>query len=338
MKLLIDASLPLIDEAFPSPFSLTRYHDKKELAQLLPQQTALVCRSTLAVNADLLQHSTLRYVATASSGTDHIDNYYLQTQHIQLLDAKGCNAQAVADYVLATIAYLQTQGFDTGKKAGVIGVGAVGSLVFQYLQTLGFEVFGYDPLRTHFQSCAKEALFSCDMLCIHANLHDKAPFASKNLINAAFLAALKPQTIIINAARGAIVNEEDLLNTKNKPIYCTDVYLDEPNINKKICDYATLCTPHIAGHSIEAKNNAIIHISQQLHALLSLTPPDFTSLNTIQEIYFDPMHNPHWQQQILSLYNPSVEIQLLKNATDIQASFLKVRAAHTFRHDFNLVT
>lgn len=339
MNILIDATLPLIDESFPSPFVVTRYKDKKELAECMPNQSFLVCRANVTVNADTLQDSTLRVIATASSGTCHIDSAYLQTRNIEMLDAKGSNAQAVADYVLATLAYLQNAGINSGKKAGIIGVGAVGSLVLKYLEALGFEIYLYDPLREarepNFISCKKEDLYDCDVITVHANLHDKVPHASRNLIDIDFLKALKPKTILINAARGGIVNESDILNTPTKPIYCTDVYLNEPEVNKAIVDYAHLCTPHIAGHSMEAKNNAVIQISQELHKKLNLPSPHQAHATKTTKPY-EICDN--WQHHVLSLYNPGIESEILKNALNVQETFLKLRSAHTFRHDFTLNT
>ncbi len=349
VKILADASLPGLDASFKKPFKLTSYQNKQMLMDALPYHDVLLCRSTLKVNAALLKNSKLSCVATASSGVDHIDKDYLKTQNIALFDAKGCNAEAVADYVLATLAYLKIHNkiSGSGMRAGVVGAGEVGSRVIQHLKALGFKVFAYDPLKPNFASCTFEALTHCDVLCIHANLHNTKPYPTKNLLNTAFFEALKPNTVIINAARGGIIDETELLSTQKNIIYCTDVYLNEPSINPEIINYATLCTPHIAGHSIEAKQNAVIHLSQKLHAHFSLTyslrtptcsgyPDNIKTTGCLgqaearrlEEIFTKSMGS------ILNLYNPLAETLKLKKVTDKQAAFTTLRRQHR-RHHFN---
>ncbi len=325
MKVLADASLPKLDVFFQSPFTLTTYDSEASLQAALPQHDVLVCRSTLKVTPTLLKHAKLACVATASSGTDHIDADYLQSQNIRLFDAKGSNAEAVTDYVQASLAYLKQQDLIPGSKVGVIGAGEVGSRVITRLQTLGFEVIAYDPLKLDFTSCSFDKLKACQVLCIHANLHDTKPHPSRNLIDSAFLESLKPNTVIINAARGGIVNEAALLKLSKKIIYCTDVYMNEPYIHPGIIDYATLCTPHIAGHSIEAKQNAVRDLSVQLATHFNYPLAHF--------IPYAPRLVRSTKPPV-DLYNPLSETLKLKKATNKQAAFLKLRRQH-YRHHFS---
>ena len=269
MRLLADSTLQNLPALFPSPFKLTLYHTQRELQSLLPTNDILLCRSTLKITAQLLAGSPIQCVATASSGIDHIDSTYLNEHGIKLFDAKGCNANAVADYIVATLAFLYKNSLLIGKKAGVIGIGEVGSQVVTRLRTIGFDVVCYDPLREivdhSYPYRSLNELSTCDLLCVHANLHTSSPYPSSKLLNADFLAQLQPGTTIINAARGGIVDEDALLTTAKPITYCTDVYTNEPMINSNIINFATLCTPHIAGHSIEAKIGAVLKLSQHLH-------------------------------------------------------------------------
>jgi erythronate-4-phosphate dehydrogenase len=338
MKVLADASLPGLIEAFPEPFQLTLYHHPDEIARLIPGQDALLCRSTLKVNQSLLKNYQPRYVATASSGTDHLDHCWLESQNIKVIDAKGCNARSVADYVIASVAYLQKQQLIQGKKAGIIGYGKVGTLVASRLQAARFQTVLYDPLKElrephSFKSCALDDLYSVDLLCIHAELHGTQPYPSKDLINSAFLSKLNPGTVIINAARGGIVNEEDLLRTE-KLTYCTDVYLNEPAVDERIIDKSTLSTPHIAGHSLEAKYIAVAMVSERLHQIAGVPNPVFATPQRMQVIRLDATQS--WQDQVLSLYNPWDETMVLKQAEKKEAAFIRVRKNHQNRHDFLL--
>lgn len=336
MKILADADLPYLSQCFPKPFEIATYKSHQELQKLLPSHDVLLCRSTLRVNQALLENSRIQCVATASSGTDHIDQEYLKSQYIHLIDAKGSNAHAVADYVTASIAWLETHRKIAGKMAGLIGAGAVGTQVLRRLSTAGYDVKIYDPFKLstgsvpHVDSLA--ALSQCDLLCVHPNLHHCDPYPSANLINEAFLSTLKPGVAIINGSRGGVVNERDLLGTHQPIHYCTDVFMGEPDIDPQIINFATLCTPHIAGHSIEAKQRAIMQISEELHRLFSYPTPSV--LNTTTEQDFDLTKITHWQTYVLNLYNPYEDTLILKTQMNKTTAFQTRRKAHTHRHNF----
>lgn len=322
MNILADAQLPGLARCFPPPFRLTYYANLTELHERLPDHTILLCRSTLKINAQLGLPSSIQCVATASSGIDHVDTDFIKKRQITLFDAKGANAQAVTDYVMACLK--QVQHHLKGMRAGIVGAGCVGSRVGQRLQQAGFDVVYVDPLKamldTSFCSGTLDDLRACDVVCIHANLHHTPPFPSVNLINQSVLSTLKPDVVLINAARGGLVDEQALLNTPESLLYCTDVYQNEPHLNAALIQRATLCTPHIAGHSIEAKQRAVIQLSQQLHQHYQVPMPHYPSLTP-------PMTNTETD------YDPSLETQQLKNALDLPQAFLDLRRAHVHRHE-----
>jgi erythronate-4-phosphate dehydrogenase len=339
MNILADVSLPGLDSAFPQPFHLTLYSHPDEIPFLLKSQQILLCRSTLKVDEHLLGASPkLAMVATASSGRDHLDEQFLKTKGIQIIDARGANARSVADYVLACIAYLDKTNILKGKQLGIIGFGFVGQAVSIQMQALGFKVLHYDPPKAaaerHFKSATLTALTACDLLCIHASLHQDPPYPSQDLLNQTFLSSLSKGTVIINASRGGILHEEALLTVGKHLVYCTDVYLNEPDIDPRIIKRAFLCTPHIAGHSIEAKFGAIALISQKLHRLLHLTP---VVCETPKPIPPQATVDLPWQDQVLAQYHPLHETNLLKNAANTMQAFLQIRALHQNRHNLQIV-
>lgn len=327
MKILADASLGDLRPLFSPAFTLSYFDRLHAVPDLLPSQDILLCRSTLSVTPSLLRNSSLQCIATASSGTDHVDTGYLASENIHLIHAKGINASAVADYVVAMLVVSAAFVSFNGKKAGVIGVGYVGSKVITRLQALGFDVFWYDPLTAGTNSACRvglDDLLDCDVLCIHANLHDMPPYPSRNLLGERFLTRLKPQTMIINAARGHIVDESALLACRQPLTYCTDVYSQEPGINPHIVDFSFQCTPHIAGHTVEAKRDVLHHVCKQIHQHFEVPYPGIDS-PTI------PLATPaclDWQAFVLSVYNPSVETKMLHSAHDKQQAFLKQRTLH----------
>lgn len=335
MKILADATLPDLQMVFLKHFELSVYHNLNQLQELLPLHDVLLCRSTLPVNENLLKHNKLSCLATASSGTDHIDSELLYSKNIQLFDAKGSNAVSVADYVIASLMYLDKTYNLHPKKAVIIGMGAVGSIVFRRLQLLNMEIATYDPRRSlrdpDFKSCLWDKIFDADLICIHANLHNEQPFPSLGLLSKETFSLLKPGAIIINASRGGIVCENALLNSKNPLYYCTDVFMNEPDINPDIVSYATLCTPHIAGHSIEAKKEAVLMVSDKIHHYFGLPVSERTHQT---KITFSSTNEP-WQEQILNLYTPETETLALKTATIKKETFQQLRKNHQYRHNMD---
>lgn len=336
IKILADNTLPHLSTWFSEPFHIDTYHSYQELIERLPHYEILLCRSTLQVTEALLTDCSIQCVATASSGIDHIDVNSLNRLGIKVLDAKGANAEAVADYVIASLAYLQQHHGITGNNVGVIGMGEVGSRVAKRLSYAGFNMFCYDPFKAMVNPdiayCQFEDLLDCDILCIHANLHAHAPYPSIHLIDAHFLKKMKPNIAIINASRGTIIHEKALLSLKKPILYCTDVYESEPYINPDVIELATLCTPHIAGHTLEAKQAILIQISEKLHHHYGLDRPHTLNHPTPLDPLF--AHIPHHATEILSWYHPIHDTLQLKNAPDKAVAFQKQRRYHV-RHDFS---
>ncbi len=330
--ILADASLPYLDQDIFIGFKLMTYKNINDLKAKLPYADVLFCRSTLKVNQNLLSDADkIQAVATASSGIDHLDQEYLQSRDITIFDAKGCNAHAVTDYVLACLAKIMLQYNKSIKRIGIIGYGAVGSLLDARLQQLNFETVIYDPLLDYKNF---ESLFSTDVISVHANLHYDSPHASNNLLNQNFFNKLDPKTIVIQAARGGITDEEALLKymTLNpKFIYCTDVYCHEPNINFNLVKNSYITTPHIAGHSIEAKYRAIYKIALDLDKYFGIKC-NKAILNN-QYISIDPNC---WMEEIIKYYDPHKETKVLKESShgNLREVFLKLRLLHNFRHEF----
>lgn len=326
IKVLADATLPALDKAFPEAFfSLSLYEPQDCAFNKLSDHEALVCRSTLAVTSQWVDQSPLKIIATASSGTDHIDKTALDKNSIRLFDAKGSNALAVVNYVLACLAYLQQTQYVTCHQVGIIGLGAVGSLLASQLRALAFRVVGFDPLKPGFRSDPLEQVLQSDVLCLHPNLHSHPPFPSVNWVNQAFLEQIPAGSAIINAARGGIVDEQALLATDKDLFYCTDVFKQEPAINPSVVTQAILATPHIAGHTLEAKHRAVALVSQQIHQAYGLPFVDKITPPPSPQWLLSPQQ---WQEQVLAHYNPYAETQQLKQASDKTQAFKTLRKKH----------
>jgi len=329
-RLLIDEHIPYIDAFFKENFVITRYENTDELEQLIGAQDILICRSTTSVDKKILSKTQLKIVATASSGTNHIDKKTVKNHGITFFSGHGANAAAVCDYMTSTLAYLKIHIGISQQKVAIIGFGPVGQAVYKRLKHLNFELGVYDPLINHTpDAITLDELSSFPIICLHPNLHRAQLFPSFQLFNQKRLSHLLQDVCIINAARGEIVSEEAILSPHFKGLYCTDVYWKEPKINPKIVDKAVLCTPHIAGHSLDSKKRITALISQQIHRHLNIPFILDETISVEKEI---PLID-NWHEKALRIYNPKDETDALKSDPSAK-NFQLLRRAHHFRHDF----
>lgn len=277
MKVVADQDLLLNEAALPAEFELVRVPGREISNHQVRHADALLVRSITRVDEALLRDSSIRFVGTATSGLDHIDQAYLSERGIVCADAAGSNADAVADYCMAALAYAQQQlGIRLADaEVALIGLGHVGSRVWGRLQALGIKTRLCDPLlarsnggeRKKWESL--EALSACQIVSLHVPLSHSGKYATAGMIAEDFLQALPHKALLINSCRGGVVDEAALLAVlESRPDLhaVIDVWQDEPHINKDLLALARLATPHIAGYSNKAKREAARQIIAQLIA------------------------------------------------------------------------
>lgn len=211
----------------------------------------LVVRTRTKVDEHLLAGSSVRLVCTATIGFDHIDTAYCESHGIEWMSCPGCNAQAVCDYIEEAIDEVESQKskLKSAQTIGIVGVGHVGSLVAQMAERHGLNVLLNDPPKGIGVSL-DEIAENSDIITFHVPLDS----STYHLCNEAFLRHCKPGALIINAARGGVVDEQALLRSGHP--YILDTWENEPNINKAVAQSALRASMHIAGYSIEGKRNA----------------------------------------------------------------------------------
>jgi D-3-phosphoglycerate dehydrogenase len=161
----------------------------------------------------------------------------------------------------------------TGKKAGVIGAGNIGAIVCDRLKGLHMSVLVYDPFISDERADAMgvtkvatvaELVEQIDVLTIHVPLLD----TTRNLIDADMIAKMKPGSIIVNCARGGIVDEDalyDALKSGHVRAAALDVYASEPARENRLFELENLsCTPHIGASTEEAQENVAVQIAEQM--------------------------------------------------------------------------
>ncbi len=193
------------------------------------------------VDEDLVRDSRLRFVGTCTIGTDHVDTRALSRHGIGFASAPGCNAEAVVDYVLASLATLaEREGFRlTERRIGVIGVGNVGGRLLARLQALGIDCLACDPPRAEREGRTDFAdldtlVDRCDVLCLHTPLVQEGAHATRHLLDACRIAELTPGTLVLNAGRGDCVDGQALrgrLSGRGDIAAILDVWENEPGID-----------------------------------------------------------------------------------------------------------
>lgn len=245
------------------PFAEVRYLEPADIKpETVADADALIVRTRTACGSSLLADSKVRFIATATIGTDHLDLPWLASAGIKAVNAPGCNAPGVAQYVWASV--LALKGDAKGLKVGVVGKGNVGSIVADWGRRLGAEILVCDPPRmdagmTDEEYLPLETLLSeCDVVTLHTPFEKGGDHPTFHMISAPQLSQMKPGAILINAARGGVVADDDLveaIGTRHISAVI-DTWENEPRISSRLLNLASLATPHIAGYSLEGKQRA----------------------------------------------------------------------------------
>lgn len=283
MRIAVDMNIPKAAEALQG-MGEVRFFEGRSLTRAdLLEVDVLWVRSVTKVNRELLEGTPVRFVGTATAGVNHIDADYLQEAGIHWVSAPGSNAISVADYLCSALAILRSKGKLEGKKkAAVLGYGHVGHAVVPRLQALGFETKVYDPLRQELYPeedlCALEELFDADLLTVHIPLTYKGEHATHAWIDRAFLQKFKAGLIFVNAARGEVMKQAEVLELSQEGFLSAlvlDVFEREPEIPLELLEAADLATPHIAGYSWTGKIRGTQMLRQSLRDWLNLAEDGF---------------------------------------------------------------
>ena len=284
MKILVDKDIPFIEGVF-EPYAEVQYLSGKEFASSnVKDADALVIRTRTKCNAALLENSSVKFIATATIGMDHIDLDYCAASGIAVANAAGCNAGGVMQYVFTSLyALAEKKGIllpdgvnpaPEGKKLtlGVIGAGNVGSRVANMGEYMCFEVLRCDPAKERAQTLAFNngymklnefkdyysldyLLENSDIVTMHTDLNP----TSRGMAGEEFFSKMKDGAIFINSSRGEVVVDEALIGSAGKMKgVIIDVWNGEPALNLQLMEAADIATPHIAGYSYEGKVNGTV--------------------------------------------------------------------------------
>ena len=257
MQVIIDKGIPFLEGVFPPEIEVLHLSPEEITSQSVRNADALIVRTRTHINRNLLHGSRVRFVATATIGFDHIDQDYCREAGIHWVSCPSCNAQAVCDYVEEAISSMKSG--KTDLTVGIIGYGHVGKLVAKMAQRRGYRVLLSDP-PLGIGVSLEELAPQCDVLTFHTPLTHDGNHPTFHLCNAHILSLCKPDALIINAARGGVIDEQALI-TQLSALNCQlstaiDCWENEPHLNHQLLQLANLASFHIAGYSIEGKMRA----------------------------------------------------------------------------------
>lgn len=277
-KIVIDDAVPFAKEIFGHLGELHLLPGKAIQAEDVKDAQALIIRSRTQINQALLHGSDVQFVGSTVVGLDHVDQDYLQQAGIHFYSAQGCNANSVAEFVInALFEIAEAKDFDLSQKTlGIIGAGNVGSRLFNKAKKLGIECLVNDPPKQLVKPDAYDyqeldEVLKADIISVHTPLTTSGNNPTQNLIHAGKLKQIQPHQIIVNAARGGIIDEQAWIKTQTLA-NVIDCWINEPHINAELYQTAFFATPHIAGHSFEAKLAGSEMVYQALCKFLELPP------------------------------------------------------------------
>ena len=331
MKIVCDNNMPYAAEAFETLGKVTLREGRAITAADVRDAELLITRSTTKVTRDLLAGSRLRFYGSAVIGTDHIDIPYLEQAGIPWSAAPGCNAESVSNYLTAALLYLGGR-HDfrlEGKTLGVIGVGNVGRKVYAKGRALGMRVLACDPPRQRNPADADAREFvtldrilaESDAITCHVPLTREGADRTVHLLDRAAFARVRPGVILINAARGEVLETDALLEVLGNRVAhaVIDTWEGEPNYRPDLLARADIVSPHIAGHSFEGKVNGTMMVYAKACRVLGVAP-------TFQP-QLPPPPFPEWHGDAAGRADEDVLREVVLAVYDIMADDARLRAS-----------
>ncbi len=274
IKVVADDKIPFVKGVL-EPYASVTYMDGRQIDHAAVEKAdALIVRTRTICNESLLLGSTVKFVATATIGFDHIDTAFCDAHAIKWVNAPGCNAASVQQYIASVLATLSVKhDFPlSGKTIGIVGAGHVGKKVKALAGLLGMRVLLNDPPRARYEGdpefvSLEKLLNESDIVTLHVPLNMTGEDRTFHLINKHSLKMMKDGSWLINSSRGEVADSHDLkiaLDGGKLRGAIIDVWEHEPEIDSQLLEKVTIATPHIAGYSADGKRNGTVHAVKAL--------------------------------------------------------------------------
>ena len=352
MKIIIDDKIPYIQGAL-EPFAEVVYlPGQKTTPEVVRDADAIITRTRTICNEALLSGSSVKIIASATIGYDHIDTDYCDHAGIKWTNAPGCNAKSVEQYIASAILVMaEKRGWDlAGKTIGVVGVGNVGSKVAKIAEILGMRVLLNDPPRARMEGgtgfvALDKILEESDLITLHVPLNQEGPDATWHMADEQLFTRMSRKPVFINSCRGEVVKTSALkqaIVSGQISGAVVDCWENEPNIDLELLGLVDLATPHIAGYSRDGKANGTEMSVQAVSRFLGLGAKNWKATNiekpAVSEILIDGAHKSTRQilaEAILATYDIREDDARLRASV---ATFEKQRGDYPVRREFPAFT
>lgn len=354
MLIIADENMPFVRDWF-APFGIVQTMPGRAIGNdELSNADVLLVRSITQVNQALLEGSRVRFVASATSGIEHMDVDYLQRHGIGYASAPGCNATAVVEYVLSCICALDgvLEKLLKGGTVGIVGLGNVGARLAQRFKALDISCVAYDPFLTQERAAEigapsrdLDTVLNADVVCCHTPLTKNNSYPTWHLLDDRRLKQLRNGAVLINASRGAVVDNAallNLLNSRDDVRVVLDVWEGEPLINPTLLAAVDLATPHIAGYSWDGKVAGTRMVLEAFCSFFNLPLPDQALAVDRPRIKLSPDENVATliRRAVQAVYDVRHDDQEIRTALsaceprDIPVVFDRLRKNYPQRREF----
>jgi erythronate-4-phosphate dehydrogenase len=349
MKIIIDDKIPYIKGVL-EPFAEVVYlPGNKTTAEVVKNADAIITRTRTNCTRETLEGSSVKFIATATIGFDHIDTKYCKDAGIEWTNAPGCNAESVNQYISSALfAYSMRKRFDLKNKTiGIVGVGQVGSRIAKTAEILGMKVLLNDPPRERAEGSSgfvslKSIQEEADIITFHVPLNMEGEDATYHLANEDFLQNLKKKPLLINSCRGEVFDSEAVYNAveaNDVSGIIIDCWENEPELDLNLLNLTDYGTPHIAGYSKDGKANgtkmSVQAISRFFNLGIDNWKPTNVELPENTTIELDGDQRREYAilaEAILSTYDIEKDEELLRDSPHL---FEKLRGDYAVRREFN---
>ncbi|MFK3974997.1 4-phosphoerythronate dehydrogenase [Shewanella vesiculosa] len=279
MKIIADENMPYVDALFGYLGKIEYVNGRTLTPKQVEDADVLLVRSVTKVNAELINNAhKLKFVGSATIGTDHVDLEYLSTRNIYFTNAPGCNATAVGEYAFIAMLELAQRFGESlaGKVVGIVGAGNTGTAAAKCMQAYGLKVLLCDPIKA-LQGDTREfvsldtIIEQADIISLHVPITKEGEHKTWYLFDETRLNKLKPNTWLLNCCRGEVIDNRALIKFKQQRDdvkLVLDVWEGEPNPMAELVALAEFATPHIAGYSLEGKARGTFMLYQKWCELL----------------------------------------------------------------------
>lgn len=369
MEIRVDENIPMGKEAFAAHGKTVTFAGRGLSRADILGADALIVRSVTKVNAALLEGTPVRFVGTATIGTDHIDQEYLRSRGIGFSSSPGCNANSVGEYFTAAMTWLEThKGFPLdGKTLGIIGHGHVGKQVERKAKALGMRVVKCDPPLAAAMDGGEPSLPAAkggvsspdyislgalleqsDIVTLHVPLTMDGPHPTLRLADAAFFAKTARPIVLLNTCRGEVIDDAALtsaLDSGRIRHLVLDVFSGEPRVDQSIAARTDLVSPHIAGYSLQGKLNGTTQVAAAFRRHFGFDTqwtPVFPAPAQPEIVYQASLPDIAFLQHcVATAYDLAADDKRLRDSfleADASKAFDRLRRDYPIRHEFSAYT